>query len=678
MSPRHLTFGRRPASLVASLALVANPSLVLVAMMALAPHAAAQADGQRIAPELRAAMAAAAPGELLPAYLVMQSQLDLDTLETAVRLAGPQARRTTAARATVVAQSLRAHSDETQVAARQILQQAVSVGAASGVRTLWIGNALVFAATPEVIAELVALPGVARVVLRVTLEASAYQDAVAPLPAPAVLPAPAAAPLAAPAALPFAGGPAPEPNLVGHQAPALWDVGFDGSGVLLGSIDSGVWWTHPDLVNRIWANADEIAGNGLDDDGNGLIDDLRGWDFLSDSADVTAANFDTHGTKSVGIAVGDGSSGVRRTGMAPGASLLICEVLDEPSYWLAQQYCLDEGVAVITSSYSYKWLDSPKPDYAMHRQVCDALLAAGIVQANSIGNQGNLTAFYPVPFNIAAPGNCPSPFVHPQGASGGRSAILACGGIDLANDSLYIPSGRGPAAWEDVTLYQPSYPWPQNPAWWDYPYGGFGGGGPGLLKPDLAGYTVNIQTTTIGPGFSTFSGTSAATPHLGGALCLLRQVQPAAEPRHLAAALEFTAADLGAPGKDGDFGSGKIQVFDAARRLRVLGRFDDITPSLGQPILLELFGPPSATVYAYLGLAIADSPSHFNLVPPFLPLAAFGLDGTGEASIPLVIPSDPLYVGLNVWLQFGAANDDPANWGPGPMLSVPEGLTIGT
>ncbi|HZL98681.1 MAG TPA: S8 family serine peptidase, partial [Planctomycetota bacterium] len=283
-----------------------------------------------------------------------------------------------------------------------VLEQAVADGAASDVRVLWMGNALLFSAQPAVIERLAGLPGIDRLQRLVDRPAEAYQDAPAPVPfAPAPAPPPAA-----PAT------PGPEPNLVQLQAPALWAAGADGSGVLLATLDSGVWWQHPDLVNRVWLNPGEIDGNLLDDDNNGFVDDVRGWDFVNGSPDVT--NFDGHGTRSAGIAVGDGSGGMRLTGMAPGATLLVCEVNDEDEYWLAQQYCLEAGVDVVTSSYSYKWLNNPRPDYHMHRQLCTMELAAGIVHANSVGNQGSFQLSYPIPFNIATRGSLERPRSQPE------------------------------------------------------------------------------------------------------------------------------------------------------------------------------------------------------------------------------------------------------------------------
>ncbi|HZL99777.1 MAG TPA: S8 family serine peptidase, partial [Planctomycetota bacterium] len=272
-------------------------------------------------------------------------------------------------------------------------------------------------------------------------------------------------------------------------------------------------------------------------------------------------------------------------------------------------------------------------------------------------------------------GNCPSPFDHPALADGGRSSTLGCGAIFL-DDSLYFGTGVGPAAWEDITLYDPSYAWSQNGAWFDYPYGGFAGSGPGLIKPEVVAYT-DVWTTNIGTGYSVFSGTSASTPHLGGALCLLRDFQPAAEPRHLDAALELTAQDLGPPGKDNIYGAGKLQVFSAARRLRLVAGADDPTPALGGAFTLALDAAPGSFVQGFVGLGLVPGPGDFNLVPPFVSIGVFALGPTGHLDLPLIIPNKPFLDGITAWFQFGAANDDLATWGPGPRLSVPESITIG-
>ncbi len=467
-------------------------------------------------------------------------------------------------------------------------------------------------------------------------------------------------------------------NISALGATKLWEIGIDGSGVLVGSIDGGVALTHPDIEGALWNNPGEIPGNGIDDDANGYVDDIVGYDFIDDDGDPATGPSDDHGTNSAGLIIGDGTAGTA-TGMAPGATLVVTEVGTEAEYMLAQQYLIAVGVDVITSSYSFKWPD--RPDYALFRTITDVERVAGIIHSNSVGNQGlQAPTTHPLPFNISAPGNGPSPFAHPDLEPGGRSSLMAVGGITLPGDAAYNLGGIGPAAWEDMTLYDAAWPHAQNPFFFDYPFGGFGGGLPGLIKPDIVTYTGGVTTTGI-PGplglYDTYSGTSAAAPQLGGALALLRQVQPLAEPRHLAAAIELSAVDLGAPGKDNQFGAGKLAVFDAGRRLLVLTRATSPAVQVGQTLSLDVRGEPGALAFGYVGIEIVDGPSAFNLTAPFVSLPVLPFDGTGALTMNLPVPVIPGLAGLTVWFQFGSApgafKDD---WSGGPVISVPEGVAL--
>ena len=74
---------------------------------------------------------------------------------------------------------------------------------------------------------------------------------------------------------------------------------------MIGIVDTGTDWDHPDLSANIWKNKDEVSGNGVDDDGNGFIDDIRGWDFggLSGTPDNNPMeDRPDHGTHVSGIA----------------------------------------------------------------------------------------------------------------------------------------------------------------------------------------------------------------------------------------------------------------------------------------------------------------------------------------------------------------------------------------
>jgi thermitase len=109
-------------------------------------------------------------------------------------------------------------------------------------------------------------------------------------------------------------GPAATYNLFGSQAEKAWAAGFIGSPeIYVGVIDGGLQLDHPDLAANIWTNPGEIAGNGLDDDGDGYVDDLHGWNAVDDNGNVSFIDAtDAHATHVAGTigAVGGNGLGV--------------------------------------------------------------------------------------------------------------------------------------------------------------------------------------------------------------------------------------------------------------------------------------------------------------------------------------------------------------------------------
>ncbi|MDI6711552.1 MAG: S8 family serine peptidase, partial [Bacillota bacterium] len=94
------------------------------------------------------------------------------------------------------------------------------------------------------------------------------------------------------------------------DAPEAWNYTTGTGTIIIAVIDSGVAYDHPDLSGNIWVNSGEVAGNGRDDDGNGYIDDVRGWDFVDEDNDPY--DFNMHGTHVAGTiaAVGNNAQGV--------------------------------------------------------------------------------------------------------------------------------------------------------------------------------------------------------------------------------------------------------------------------------------------------------------------------------------------------------------------------------
>lgn len=136
------------------------------------------------------------------------------------------------------------------------------------------------------------------------------------------------------------------------DAPEAWDVHTGSSSVVVAVIDTGVDWNHPDLAANIWTNSGEVQGNGVDDDGNGLIDDYRGWDFSD--ADNDPMDYDGHGTHVSGIigAVTNNSTGV--AGVCWTCKIMPVKMFPNAYDDVAAnsiKYAVDEGAKVLSNSW---------------------------------------------------------------------------------------------------------------------------------------------------------------------------------------------------------------------------------------------------------------------------------------------------------------------------------------
>ena len=170
------------------------------------------------------------------------------------------------------------------------------------------------------------------------------------------------------------------------DAAEAWDVFTGSSDVLVAVIDSGVDYTHPDLAANMWTNPGEIAGNGIDDDGNGFIDDIRGYDFANNDADPMDDN--DHGTHCSGTIGGVGNNGVGVTGVNWDVTIMALKFLTAGGTGSTAaaisciEYATDMGVDVMSNS----WGGGPY-DAAMEAAI-EAANEADIFFVAAAGNDG--------------------------------------------------------------------------------------------------------------------------------------------------------------------------------------------------------------------------------------------------------------------------------------------------
>ncbi len=313
-------------------------------------------------------------------------------------------------------------------------------------------------------------------------------------------------------------------------APRVWgELGITGANIVVAMIDTGTCIDHPDLRNQIWTNPGEIAGNNIDDDGNGFVDDIHGWSFENNGSSPDINDYNGHGTHTAGTVGGDGAGGTV-TGMAPNVQIMTTKFWNsfsgELSVWLCEEYAVENGAHVTSASLG--WPHSTNPDRRTWREVCENTIAAGLVVVYAAGNEGCGNP----PDNVRTPGDVPS--------------VLTVGATDCGDNQASFTS-CGPVTWQNVD------------PWRDCPHP------PGCIKPSIAAPGVDTASCRNNPcnGYWNLSGTSMATPHVAGAVALMLESNPNLSHFEIVTLLEQTARDLGAPGNDNVFGYGRVDAYEA-------------------------------------------------------------------------------------------------------------------
>ena len=270
------------------------------------------------------------------------------------------------------------------------------------------------------------------------------------------------------------------------HTPEAWELAT-GEGQVIAIIDTGVDWDHPDLDDNIWTNVDEIPDNGIDDDGNGYVDDIRGWDFVNDDNDPNDDN--AHGTHVAGIAAGEGNNGTGIIGVAFNAKIIPVKILQSSgsgsSSDLASsiEYASDNSATVINMSLG-SYGESMTVKIALENAYANAVLVA------AAGNNGyKVDPPYP-----------PRPLYAPMYPS--------CYGFVIGVE----------ATTQTNTLASFSNFDPSGPAVAGNPYG---------HNYEIKASGVGIYSTFPNGNYNALSGTSMASPIVAGAVALMKSHNPA-------------------------------------------------------------------------------------------------------------------------------------------------------
>jgi subtilisin family serine protease/subtilisin-like proprotein convertase family protein len=321
------------------------------------------------------------------------------------------------------------------------------------------------------------------------------------------------------------------------HAQAAWDITIGSRSVIVADIDTGIDLNHPDLIPNLWTNPGEIPGNGLDDDGNGFVDDVHGYDFgdQDGSPQDEGVNVVPHGTWTAGVIGAAGNNNLGVAGVAWNVSIMALKIANSNGALT---------LAAIVGAHDYA---------TMMRGRGFNIVASN----NSYGGFGQ--AFYTnAPQGFSAEKDAIQRFIDSVGPDGTRPTfVTAAGNNTFDNDNpnfTFFPSSYNIPGVISVAASDNNDGIANFSNW-------------GAQTVALAAPGVDVLTTDLGGGYAFVSGTSFSSPTVAGAVALLKTFKPNASAVEIREALINSADPL--PAFQGrTVAGGRLNI---ARALQIIG-----------------------------------------------------------------------------------------------------------
>jgi len=313
------------------------------------------------------------------------------------------------------------------------------------------------------------------------------------------------------------------------NAESAWNLTTGSSSVVVGVIDTGVDYTHVDLAANIWTNPGEIAGNGIDDDGNGFVDDVHGYDFANNDADPMDDH--GHGTHCAGTIAGVGNNGrgvagVNWSGSVMGLKFITADgwgytsdAIQAVNYATMMRASYGVNVRVLSNSWGGGSYSSSLYSAVQASAAADILFVAA---AGNSSTNNDVTPHYPSNYNLAN--------------------VLSVAASDR-NDQLAYFSNYGTS-----TVH-------------------------------LAAPGMSIYSTMPGGSYGWMSGTSMATPHVAGVAGLAWSFAPGSSMAEIRNAILQGTDSLGSLSSFVATG-GRLNAYNTLQQLGGTGPQDPIVASL--------------------------------------------------------------------------------------------------